>query len=253
MTTRRIGCLRPSAIRISGRTITSNTTSALTGLDGSRKVGTSSRPSWPKPCTEPGCIATRSTSRSPRSASASRTCSEAPPPTAPAMTTISDRISCPSTTSRSRRGIGADDADPVHVGAGVAGGGGQRVGVDVVDLAGTRGAVDVDELAADRDHRQPGPGVHQHLVAAHRGEQPDLRGADDGARAHRDVAGLHVVADAAHEVAGTDRLVDLDAGAAAVGAVERQDRVGEGRAAARRCRPARPGAAAAGSAAANRP
>ena len=123
------------------------------------------------------------------------------------MTTTSERSSCPSTTSRSRRGVVADDADPVDVGSGVTGGGGQRVGVDVVDLSGARGAVDVDEFAADRDDRQPGPGMHQHLVPADGGEQTDLRGADDRPRPDRDVARLHVVADAPDVVAGTHRLV----------------------------------------------
>ena len=69
--------------------------------------------------------------------------------------------------------------------------------------------------------------MHQHLVAAYGGEQTDLRGADDRPRPDRDIARLHVVADATDEIAGTDRLVDLDAGAPAVGAVERQDRVRE--------------------------
>ncbi|SLJ03434.1 Uncharacterised protein [Mycobacteroides abscessus subsp. abscessus] len=73
-------------------------------MAGSRKVGTSSRPSRPKPCTDPGCMATRAISSSPRPSSASRTCSEAQPPTAPAITTTSERTSWPSTTSRSRRG-----------------------------------------------------------------------------------------------------------------------------------------------------
>lgn len=43
-TMRRIGCRLPSDNRISGRTITSKTTSALTGLAGNRNTGTRSRP-----------------------------------------------------------------------------------------------------------------------------------------------------------------------------------------------------------------
>ena len=39
----------PSDNRISGRTITSKTTSALTGLAGNKNVGTPSRPNCPKP------------------------------------------------------------------------------------------------------------------------------------------------------------------------------------------------------------
>ena len=134
-TTRRIGCRFPSDNRISGRTITSNTTSALTGLAGNRKVGTPSRPSCPKPWTEPGCMATRVTSISPSSAS-----------------TASHRLG---RRAADRAGdhhdlgaidlalndfaefscVAADDADPVHLRAGVAGSGRQRVGVDVVNLS----------------------------------------------------------------------------------------------------------------------
>ena len=91
-TIRRIGCRLPSDNRISGRTITSKTTSALTGFAGNRNVGTPSRPNCPKPWTEPGCIATRVTSISPSSASTERTPSAAAPPTAPAITTISARL-----------------------------------------------------------------------------------------------------------------------------------------------------------------
>ena len=78
---------------MSGRTITSNTTSALTGLAGNRNTGTPSRPSCPKPCTEPGCIAMRDTSISPISESTARTLSAAAPPTPPAITTTSARLS----------------------------------------------------------------------------------------------------------------------------------------------------------------
>src|SRR5262249_7988482 len=47
-TIRRIGCRLPSDSLISGRTITSKTTRALTGLAGSRNVGTPSGPAPPK-------------------------------------------------------------------------------------------------------------------------------------------------------------------------------------------------------------
>ena len=72
-------------------------------------------------------------------------------------------------------GVGVDDADAVHLGAGVAARRGQRVGVDVVDLAVAGRARDVDELTADAHHRQPRPRVHQHAFATDRGQQPDLR------------------------------------------------------------------------------
>ena len=71
-------------------------------------------------------------------------------------------------------GVVADDADAVHLGAGVPAGRRQRVGVDVVDLPVARGARDVDQLAADGHHRQPRTRVHQHPFAADRRQQPDL-------------------------------------------------------------------------------
>ena len=99
-------------------------------------------------------------------------------------------------------GIGVDDADAVHLGAGVAARRGQRVGVDVVDLPVAGRAGDVDEFAADAHHRQPRPRVHQHALATDRRQQPHLGGADDRARPHRDVAGLDVVAGATDVCAG---------------------------------------------------
>ena len=104
-TIRRIGCRRPRAMRISGRTITSKTTSALTGFDGSRKVGTSSGPAGRSPAPTRDALPRGRFQLAQALDSASRTPS-APrlPPTAPAITTTSERISCPSTTSRSRPG-----------------------------------------------------------------------------------------------------------------------------------------------------
>ena len=64
--------------------------------------------------------------------------------------------------------------------------------------------------------------MDEHLVAPDGGEQTDLRGADYRAGPDRDVTGLHVVTDLADVVAGADGPVDLDAGAAAVGPVERK-------------------------------
>jgi putative ABC transport system permease protein len=90
---RRLACRLPNDSRSRGRTITSKTTSALTGLVGSRNVGTPSAPSCPKPCTDPGCMAIRVTSIFPSSDSTVRRFSAAAPPTAPAISTTSARLS----------------------------------------------------------------------------------------------------------------------------------------------------------------
>ena len=88
---------------------------------------------------------------------------------------------------------------------------------------------ELDQLAADRDHRQPGLWMHQHLAPPDSGQQTDLRGADDRPGPHGDVTGLDVVTDPTHVVAGANRLEHLDLRAAAVGAVQRQDRIGQRR------------------------
>ena len=95
--------------------------------------------------------------------------------------------------------VAADQAGPRRLGAGVVRGRGQRVRAHVADLPGARGAGQLHQLVADRDHRHPRLGVHQHLVPAGRGEQRHLGGADHPVPANGQVTGLHVLADPAHE------------------------------------------------------
>ena len=66
-------------------------------------MGTRSGPMSPKPCEEPGCIATLVRSSWPNSESASTTNSAPWPPAAPAITKASDTSSLASTSSASRR------------------------------------------------------------------------------------------------------------------------------------------------------
>ena len=68
-------------------------------------------------------------------------------------------------------GIGVDDADAVHLGAGVAARRRKRIRVDVIDLAVAGRSRDVDELTADTHHRQPRPRVHKDTFTPDRRQQ----------------------------------------------------------------------------------
>ena len=124
-------------------------------------------------------------------------------------------------------GVGADNADPGHLGPGVAGGRGQRVGVDVENLGVARRPGDVDQLAPDAHHRHPGPRMHQHALAADRGQQSDLCGADDRPGAHGDVAGLHVITGPSHIGPGPHPAQNPHPGLAPVGPPQGQHGVGQ--------------------------
>ena len=117
----------------------------------------------------------RVTSISPSSASTDRTLSAAAPPTAPGDHHHLGAVDLALDDFPQFLGLGVDDADAVHLGAGVAARRGQRVRVDVVDLAVAGRSGDVDELTADAHHRQPRPRVHQHAFATDRGQQAHLR------------------------------------------------------------------------------
>ena len=125
--------------------------------------------------------------------------------------------------------IGVDDADAVHLGARIPARRGKRIRVDVVDLAVAGGARYVDQLAADAHHRQPRPRMDQHAFAADGGQQTDLRGADDRARPHRDVAGLDIVTGATDVGAGAHRPQHPHPRLPAVGPPQRQHRIGQRR------------------------
>jgi hypothetical protein len=101
------------------------------------------------------------------------------------------------------------------------------VGADVRHLPGPGGARDVDQLVADRDHRHPGPGVHEHLVAAGRGEHPDLTRSEDRVAADGDVAGLDVLPDPPDERRGRHAARHRQLGRAGVGVADGHDGVGE--------------------------
>ena len=134
-------------MRIAGRTKTSKDTSALTGLPGSPKNGTRPRPSVPKPCGMPGCIATRSKSHG--AEFGQRLLDHVVRPGADPAAGDEDvgpqqlaleHVEQPAL-------VVGHDPDPVDVGSGVACGGGQRVAVDVDDLAELGRLADVDQLA----------------------------------------------------------------------------------------------------------
>src|SRR6476660_8156558 len=138
--------------------MTSKTTSALTGLAGSRNTGTPSGPSWPKPCTEPGCIAMRVTSISPSWASTDRTRDD------DHLCAVDLALNDFPQFVR----LGVDDADAVHLGAGIAARRSQGVRIHVVDLPVAGRSGNVHELAADAHHRQSRPRVHQHTLTTDR-------------------------------------------------------------------------------------
>ena len=202
----------------------------LTGLPGSAKIGVLSGPMVPKPCGLPGCMATCSNRTVPSRDSTSLTTSYAPTLTPPLVTTRSARTSWSSIASSSVLRVVGDDADPVGDGAGLAGGGGEDVGVRVVDLARRERLAGLDQLAAGGDDDDPRAGAGPDPVAADRGEQPDLPGPEAGAgvehRARRRARPRRPGGCARRPRA---RWVMRTAGEAAVGPLDRDDRVGAGR------------------------
>ena len=122
-----------------------------------------------------------------------------------------------------------DDADPVGLGAGVAGGGGEQVGVGVTDLAEAGRLADLDQLVAGGDDDHARTGVDEDAVAADRGQQPDLLRTEGGALPQRHLAGGHVLAGPAHGGSGLGGDADPDPGDAAVGVLDADHRVGSGR------------------------
>ena len=69
--------------------------------------------------------------------------------------------------------------------------------------------------------------MHQHPITPHRGQQPNLRGADDRARTDRDITGLHVITGAPHIVTRTHRAQHLDPRLTTLGPAQRQHRIGQ--------------------------
>jgi hypothetical protein len=136
-------------------------------------------------------------------------------------------------------GIAADDPDAGHLGACVTPGRGQRERIDVVHLAIAWCTGDVDELTADAHHRQSRPRMHEHPLTTDGRKQADLRCTDDHARAHRHIAGLHIVTGAPHVGARGHTAQHPNLRVAAVGPPQGQHRVGE-------CRHRRPGLDASG-------
>jgi hypothetical protein len=108
-----------------------------------------------------------------------------------------------------RLGVVGDRADPVGDGSGVAGGGAEGEAVGVVDLAAAQLLVGLDEFAAGGHDDHTGAGAYAYGAAADRGEQADLRRAEDRAGVEGAVAGFHVAALGAHVRACLGRAVDL--------------------------------------------
>ena len=129
-----------------------------------------------------------------------------------------------------QRGVVVGD-DPVApgIGAGVTRGRGDQVRVRVGHLAEGGLLPDVDELAAGADHQHPRTGTHEHAVASDRREQRDLLRPERGTGTERGLTGLQVLTGAADALAVAHRTAHRDARDAAVGVLERDDRVGTGR------------------------
>ena len=124
-------------------------------------------------------------------------------------------------------GVAADQPGPSGLRTRVPRRGGEGGRADVGHLPGSRRTRDVDELVADRQHRHAGAGVHEHLVAAGRGQHPDLGRAEDDVATDGDVAGLDVLADPPHERRGRHAARHRQLRGAGVGVADGHDRVGE--------------------------
>ena len=125
-------------------------------------------------------------------------------------------------------GVAAHQPRPSRFGSRVAGGRAERVRADVRHLPCSGDARDVDQLVADREHRHPGTRVHEHLVAAGRGQHADLARAEHGVAADGDVARLDVFPDPPHERRGRHAARHRQLGRALVGVTDGHHRVGEG-------------------------
>ena len=125
-------------------------------------------------------------------------------------------------------GVAADEARARGVGPRLAGGGGERVRADVGHLARARGAGELDELVAHRDHRDPRPGVDEHLVAPGRGEQSDLAPAPSTASRRTAMSPGWTSSPSRRTNAADGTLrVTADARATRVGVADGHDGVGE--------------------------
>ena len=167
-------------------------------------TGTSARasgPSRPKPCAEPGCMATRVVSRSPSPASAARTSAPAAPPTAPQTTITSLNGSRSCMAAPSVAGVAAARAPArVRLGAGLAGGRGQRVRADVGDLPGARACGPGRRARRRREITDTrGRGCTSTLSRPTAASSATCAAPITASAAHRDVTGLHVLADPADE------------------------------------------------------
>lgn len=118
-------------------------------------------------------------------------------------------------------GVVGDRAHPVADGSGVAGGGAQGEAVGVVDLAGVQRLARLHQFAAGGEHDHPRAGAYPDGAAADRGQQAELRRAEDRARAKGEVARADVAALGPYVGAGLRRAVHpyLAGGALGGGAV----------------------------------
>ncbi|MGX1252180.1 hypothetical protein RKD48_004691 [Streptomyces ambofaciens] len=91
-------------------------------------------------------------------------------------------------------GVVGDRAHPVGDGTGVAGGRGEGEAVGVVDLPGRQLLVGLDEFASGGEHHHARARAHPYRAPADRGEQADLRWAEDRTGRQGAVAGADVAA-----------------------------------------------------------
>ncbi|GAA4949935.1 hypothetical protein GCM10023238_15310 [Streptomyces heliomycini] len=115
------------------------------------------------------------------------------------------------------RGVVGDGAHPVGDRARVPRGGGEGEAVGVVDLPRAQFPVGLDEFAAGGEHHHARARAHAHRAAADRGEQGDLRRAEDGAGRQGPVAGPDVAALGAHVRACPGRAVHVHLPGGALG------------------------------------
>src|SRR6185312_10281207 len=98
--------------------------------------------------------------------------------------------------------------------------------VGVGNLTEARLLPDLDELAARADHQHARSRTHQHAVTSDRREQRYLLRTQGGPRAERGLTCLQILTRAADALAVAHGTAHRDPGDAAVGVLERDDRVG---------------------------
>ncbi len=127
------------------------------------------------------------------------------------------------------RGIVADGSGAEAVGPRLAHRRRQGVAVGLPDLAGRERAARLDQLGAGGDDHDARTRAREHAPPPHAGDDPQLRGPDQGARLEHDLSGLYVLPGPPDRVAHLGAAVDAYGDRAPVRPLDRHHGVGPGR------------------------